>query len=259
MASWSFDAEEFAALWFGPANDRMLYPLGYLSQFSHVNERDLHWARVRCEYSEQGRLSWGEADLLRRAFAVLTEPETWAEVHGACDAAGPIRVCAARHDRHGVLAVQFTRRPRIHVTITTADALPAALTTLLPRRPPGTRRAEAFVAADLYPERQPVIRYTGDSTPLERYRRLIRRPATGAGVVTVFRGPRHRGTRPPRKVGTVRWYDIESDGRYMETGTRTLTVQPADADALQSVCARLLDHALTEYREYIEELGQFAH
>ncbi|MGV9673741.1 ESX secretion-associated protein EspG [Nocardia sp. NPDC003482] len=257
MATWSFDMEEFAALWYGPANDRMLYPLDYLSRFSHVNERDEFWARVRAEYSEHGRLGWNEADLLRRAFTVLTAPEAWAEIHGVSDEFGPLRVAAARHDRHAALAVQFTRDPRIELTITTAEQLPARLLGHLPPTPPGTLPAEAFVAADLYPENQPTLHYPGDSTPLQRYRRLVRRPATGAGVITVFRGPRHVGNRQPRKVGTVRWYDIENDGRYLETGTRTLTVRPAEPPTLQAALTRLLDHALTEYREYIEDTTTF--
>ncbi|WP_280336668.1 ESX secretion-associated protein EspG [Nocardia wallacei] len=256
MASWSFDEEEFAALWFGPANDRMLYPLDYLSRFGHVNERDRFWSRVRQEYSERGRLSWNEADLLRRAFTVLTDPEVWAEIHGVSDQAGPIRVAAARHDRHAALAMQFTRRSRIELSITAADRLPERLTMLLPEQPPGTRPAQAFVAADLYPERQPILRYTGESTPLQRYRELIRRPATGAGVVTVFRGPRRQGLRPPRKVGTVRWYDIEGDGRYMETGSRTITVRPADTPTIRGAVTRLLDHALLEFRDYMEDSAE---
>ncbi|MBF6327878.1 ESX secretion-associated protein EspG [Nocardia transvalensis] len=259
MTSWSFEAEEFAALWYGPANDRMLYPLDYLSRFSHINERDRFWARVRHEYSEHGRLGWDEADLLRRAFAVLTDPEVWAEMHGVCEKAGPIRVAAARHDRHAALAVQFTLRPRIEVSIIGADKLPATLTKLLPKRPPGTHRAEKFEAADLSPQHQPAIGHSGETGPRERYQQLVRRPSTGAGVVTVFRGPRVRGTRPPRKVGSVRWYDIDGDGRYLETGSRTLTVRPADPNALQAALCRLLDHALTEYREYVEDLGEFAH
>ncbi len=257
MATWSFDSEEFAALWYGPANDRMLYPLDYLSRFSHVNERDRFWAEVRHEYSEHGRLSWNEADLLRRAFTVLTEPEVWAEIHGVSDDSGPVRVAAARHDRHAALAVQFIRETRIELSILPTDQLPTRLLALLPAYPPGAQPAEAFGAADLYPENQPALRYTGESTPLQRYRRLVRRPATGAGVITVFRGPRNLGNRRPRKVGTIRWYDIESDGRYLETGTRTLTVRPADPRALQSALTRLLDHAHIEYREYLEDTADF--
>ncbi|MFI5775580.1 ESX secretion-associated protein EspG [Nocardia sp. NPDC051570] len=259
MATWSFDSEEFAALWYGPANDRMLYPLDYLSRFSHVTERDRYWAEARHEYSEHGRLSWNEADLLRRAFTVLTAPEAWAEIHGVSDESGPVRVAAARHDRHAALALQFTRQTHIELTIIPAEQLPAHLLTLLPPCPPGTHPPEAFGAADLYPENQPVLRYSGESTPLQRYRRLVRRPATGAGVITVFRGPRHIGNRQPRKVGTLRWYDIDADGRYLETGTRTLTVRPAEPRALQSTLTRLLDHALTEYREYIEDTPDLPH
>ncbi|MCM6775430.1 ESX secretion-associated protein EspG [Nocardia sp. CDC159] len=257
MATWSFDMEEFAALWYGPANDRMLYPLDYLSRFSHVNERDRHWAAVRREYSEHGRLSWNEADLLRRAFTVLTAPEVWAEIHGVSDESGPIRVAAARHDRHAAQALQFTRETRIELTITTAEQLPARLLALLPPVPPGTRPTQTFAAADLHPDNHPTLHYTGETTPLQRYRRLVRRPATGAGVITVFRGPRHLGNKRPRKVGTMRWYDIEDDGRYLETGTRTRTVRPAEPLALQAALTRLLDHASTEYREYLEDTGDY--
>lgn len=258
MASWSFDAEEFAALWFGPANDRMLYPLDYLSRFTHVNERDAHWARIRRDWSEQGRLDWAEADLVTRAFTVLTDPQAWVEVHGVYDRVGPIRVAAARHDQHAALAVQFTKRPRIEVSIISGDRLPAVLANLLPRHPPGTRRPETFEAKDLRPGNQPVVRHPGEPTPLERYHQLLRRPAAGAGLITIFRGPRNNGAGPARKVGTARWYDLE-DGRYLETGYRTRTVRPADLTALQTVITRLLDHALTEYREYTEELGEFTH
>jgi len=258
MTTWSLDDEEFAALWFGAANDRMLYPLDYLSRFSHVNERDEFWARVRDDWSEHGRLKWDEVDLLTRAFAVLTDPQAWAELHGINDKTGPIRVAAARHDQHAALAVQFITRPRIEVSIISADRLPAALATLLPRCPAGTAAPETFDAADLRPDRQPIVRYTNESTPLDRYERLLHRPSTGAGLVTVFRGPRHTGPAPARKVGTVRWYDFESDGRYMETGARKLTVRPANTASLQAATARLLDHAITEYHEYIEELGEFA-
>jgi|GEM_PF-1921698 len=257
MATWSFDEEEFAALWFGPANDRMLYPLTYLSRFGHVNERDTYWEQVRHEYSEQGRLTWDQADLLRRAFTVLTAPEVWAEIHGVSDQAGPIRVAAARHDQHAALAIQFTRRPRVEVSIIAADRLSTQLGGLLPHCPPGSHAPQVFADADLYPERQPAVHFTGDSTPLQRYRRLVHRPSGGAGVITVFRGPRNHGGTQPRKVGTARWYDIHDDGRYLETGHRTITVQPADAAAVQSSIARLLDHALFEYRDYVEDSGEF--
>ncbi|MFI9505543.1 ESX secretion-associated protein EspG [Nocardia sp. NPDC052566] len=257
MASWSFESEEFAALWFGPANDRMLYPLDYLSRFPHINERDEYWARVRHDWSERGRLSWDEADLLTRAFTVLTTPEAWLEIHGFYDAVGPIRVAAARHARHAAFAAQFTVRPRIEVSIIPDDKLPAVLTRLLPKHPPGRGRPQRFDAVALRPENQPLGRRTGEPTPLQCYERLVRRPSTGAGLITVFRGPRHNALAPARKVGTVRWYDLP-DGRYLETGTRTLTVRPGDIPTLQTIISRLLDHAVTEYRDHIEDLGEFA-
>src|SRR4051812_32703800 len=111
MPSWSFDdPEEFAALWFGPANDRMLYPLDYLSRFTHVNERDAHWAQARQKWSEQGRLTWADDDALKAAFTVLTNPEVWAETHGIRDRVGLIRVAAGRYGRQAAAAVQIGAR-----------------------------------------------------------------------------------------------------------------------------------------------------
>jgi hypothetical protein len=237
----------------------MLYPLDYLSRFGHVNERDRYWEQVRHRYSEQGALTWNQVDLLRRAFTVLTDPQVWAELHGVSDQAGPIRVAASRHDQHAALAIQFTRRPRIEVSIITADNLATQLAGLLPHCPPGTHPAQAFAVTDLYPERQPPLHYTGESTPMHRYRRLVRRPAGGAGVITVFRGPRDTAGEQPRKVGCVRWYDIHDDGRYLESGNRTITVQPADTPAIQAAIGRLLDNALGEYHDYVEDHGEFAH
>ncbi|MEV0294902.1 ESX secretion-associated protein EspG [Nocardia sp. NPDC050710] len=257
MATWSLDPEEFAALWFGPANDRMLHPLTYLSRFTHVNERDEYWTRVRHEWSDRGRLDWDESDLLTRTFAVLTEPEAWVEVHGSCEGVGPIRIAAARHDRHAAVAVQFTKRPRIDVSIISAENLPTALAKLLPDRPPGQRGPETFHTDDLDPTKQPIVRYTNDSTPLERYRRLLDLPGSGAGLITVLRGPRYSTSAPPRRIGTVRWFDTR-DGRYLETGSSNRTVRPATISTLRDALTRMLDHAINEYREYTDELGEFA-
>ncbi|MFE3447087.1 ESX secretion-associated protein EspG [Nocardia sp. NPDC059180] len=93
-----------------------------------------------------------------------------------------------------------------------------------------------------------------ESTALERYNHLLRRPATGAGLITVFRGPRNNGHTPDRTVGTIRWFDIAGDGRYLETGHRTRTVRPGSTALLCASVAHLLDHADTEYREYVDDL-----
>ncbi|MEV2220517.1 hypothetical protein AB0E01_11615 [Nocardia vinacea] len=45
----------------------------------------------------------------------------------------------------------------------------------------------------------------------------------------------------------------------MEPGVRKLTVRPASTTSLQAAITRLLDQAITEYHQYIEELGEFAH
>ncbi|MBF6416860.1 ESX secretion-associated protein EspG [Nocardia cyriacigeorgica] len=260
MPTWTFDdPEDFAALWFGPANDPMLYPLDYLSRYTHVNERDEHWARSRHDWSDKGRLSWDEADSLTAAFTVLTDPQIWIEVHGNSNATGPVRIAAARNGRRAARAVQVIDHQRIKLSLFSSDRLPSALTKPLPACPPGKAQPERFDTADLDLHNQPVVRYTGEPTPLERYTQLLRRPATGAGLITVFRGPRHNGPTPHRKVGTIRWFDIKADGRYLETGIRTRTVQPATTVAMQETISRLIGYADTEYREYIDSLGEFTH
>ncbi|MFE1596553.1 ESX secretion-associated protein EspG [Nocardia sp. NPDC058705] len=134
MTAWVFDIEEFAALWYGPAADRMLFPLHYLSCFTHMNALEQYRSSVRRDWSEQGRLDWDSAEQLERAFAVLADPEVWTEIHGR-EKRGPLRAVTARHDQHAVIAEQSADGARVRVTIVAAERLPVATAAVLPDTP----------------------------------------------------------------------------------------------------------------------------
>ncbi|WP_084721676.1 ESX secretion-associated protein EspG [Rhodococcus marinonascens] len=62
--------------------------------------------------------------------------------------------------------------------------------------------------------------------------RILSRPSTSQGIVTVIRGARHR----PQPVGGLAWRDIASDGRYLVWGDATVAVEPGTSwDLLHAV------------------------
>ncbi|MFB7877091.1 ESX secretion-associated protein EspG [Nocardia sp. NPDC056064] len=255
MTTWAFEIEEFAALWYGPAADRMLFPLHYLSRFSHMNQLEQFRADVRREWSEQGRLDWDAAEQLDRTFAVLTAPEAWVEVHGY-DKRGPLRAIAARHDQHAAVVRQSSDGGKVRVGLVGADRLAHSVATALPDTPAGTRPVERFDERDLRPSDPTVVTIIEGTNPRDRYRRWREEPCSSAGLIQVFRGPRSTQGKPPPRIATVQWHD-RPDGRYVETGSRARTVAPANASTVAHLVAREVDRALDEYREYNEDMSRF--
>lgn len=256
MTAWVFDIEEFAALWYGPAADRMLFPLHYLSRFSHMNALEQFRSTVRRDWSEQGRLDWDSAEQLDRAFEVLADPEAWVEIHGR-DERGPLRAVAARHDQHAAIAEQSASGARVRVTIIAAEGLPHRLASVLPEAAAGKRPPERYDEIDLRPADPTSVTIIDGPSPRERYRRLRSEPCTSAGLIQVFRGPRTTQGKPPRRISAIQWHD-RPDGRYLETGRRARAIIPANTTTLAQLIAREIGQALDEYREHSEDMGRFA-
>ncbi|UGT53970.1 ESX secretion-associated protein EspG [Nocardia asteroides] len=255
MTSWVFDIESFAALWFGPAADRMLFPLHYISRFTHMNALELYRAEVREQWSEHGRLDEDAAERLRRAFDVLTGPEVWLEVHGHRQQR-PVRAVGARHDRHAAIAEQSTDGARVRVSLVAADQLAHRAVDALPDTEAGKRPRQRFDDHDLRPEAPDVVTIIDGPNPREQYRRLREEPCTSAGVIQVFRGPRTTGGKPPHRVSAIQWHD-RHDGRYLETGTRARVVVGANSATLAHHVGVDIGRALEQYRELAEDMAAF--
>ncbi|MFE3545402.1 ESX secretion-associated protein EspG [Nocardia sp. NPDC059177] len=251
MTAWVFDIEEFAALWFGPAADRMVFPLHYTSRFTHLNALEQYRSAVREQWSEHGRLDLDAAEQLRRAFDVLTGPEVWVEIHGH-RRHRPLRVVGARHDRHGAIAEQSTDGTQVRVSILAADSLARRVVEVLPAAEAGKRPRQRFDNHDMRPEDTDVVTIIEGPNPREQYRRLREEPCTSAGVIQVFRGPRTTGGKPPHRVAAIQWHD-RHDGRYLETGTRARTVVGATAATSAHHVGVEIGRALEQYGELRED------
>lgn len=241
MTTWVLDIEEFAALWFRPASDRMLHPIHYLSRFTHVNALSEYRNQVSHQWSERGRLDRDSVELLQRALDVLTWPEVWLELHGRSEF-GPLRAVGARHAQHAAIARQSADGALLRLTVGPAGQLAPRLAQILPDASAGERPPQRMTLA--HPaEPEPVA-----VTHIDRYdqrvdlNRMRTEPTTSSGVIHTFLGPRdNRGQRPER-VGTLEWYD-RADGRYLERVTTVRNIVPGDQAAVTRSLQRDIDQA----------------
>lgn len=227
MPDWTWDTEDFAALWYSEAHDRFPRPLKYLSRFTTENDFDRHRAVVRARYSGD------ELEVIGLALHTLSISEARIEIlggireHKTDDLVCVYRIVGARNRHYAVTLRQLCRGNEngpIHVRLIRPEALPAALAHAIPPRAPGIRPAATFHPDDLEPAGMSLFEDNAHNSPREQYRRLLRRPADGGGSAGLRLGPLH--TRPDA-IRTIQWYDITDDGRYTETRGRHITVRPA--------------------------------
>lgn len=247
MPEWTWDTEDFAALWYSEAHDRFPRPLKYLSRFTTENAFARHRMEVRARYSGD------ELERIGLALHTLSTSEYRIEILGGstADATGitEYRIVGARNHRYAVTLTQRCRTGEygpVHTHLARAESLPRALVRALPDRPAGTRPAETFHPGDLEPARDHHLQDNSHNSPRERYRRLLRRPSVGGGSAGLRIG--HFHTRPDA-TRTIQWYDIADDGRYTETRGRHITVRPADPGDLTTRFTAWLDDADRRLRD----------
>lgn len=230
MAEWSWDTDDFAALWLGDAHDRIPGPLRHISRFAFNDEAEAHRVAVR------GRYSADELDDIRAALHTLSVSDIRVEIlGGSCrhrnstgrDDLREYRVLGARAGHRAVVLTQHgTDREHGPIRLRTFDSaqLPARLTQAIPACHPGAQRPEVFHPGDLAPRRDGYAQDNARNTPRERYQRLLGRPADGGGTAALLTGPLYKRSAPAR---LLQWYDISGDGRYSEERAANITVRPA--------------------------------
>jgi len=230
MAEWSWDTDDFAALWLGDAHDRIPGPLRHTSRFALNDEADAHRAAVRERYSVD------ELGDIHAALHTLGVSDVRVEIlGGSCrhrNSTGrndlrEYRVLGARAgDRAVVLTQHGTDREHGRIRLRAFDSaqLPSRLTQAVPACMPGAQRAEVFHPGDLAPRRDGYSQDNAHNTPRERYRRLLGRPSDGGGTAALLTGPLYKRSAPAR---LLQWYDISGDGRYTEQRTVNIDVRPA--------------------------------
>ncbi|MEU1983627.1 ESX secretion-associated protein EspG [Nocardia sp. NPDC019395] len=241
MPEWTWDTEDFAALWYSEAHDRFPRPLKYLSRFATENDFAAHRSAVRA------RCSGDELERIGLALHTLSTSEYRIEILGGrsdpATGLAEYRIVGARNHRYALTLAQRCRgddHGPVHCRLVRAESLPRALTSAIPAHPAGTRPTETFHPGDLEPAPGHHLQDNSHNSPRERYRRLLRRPSLGGGSAGLRIGPLYAR---PDATRTIQWYDIADDGRYTETRGRHITVRPAGPNDLTTRFTAWLDDA----------------
>ena len=211
MGHWVLSGPQFSASWARTGQDRIPYPLKVTSTLTTADEYEAEQRRIRADFSGP------EHDPLASALLVLAEPDLRIEISGS-EGDTPIRVIGALARGHGIAAVQH---PGGEVVIRSCEPYDVGrqLIGQLPDTDAGTRRG-VVVDRAAAAHRQAAVA------------RILDRPSTGQGVVTVVRGAR-------RSVGGLAWRDIEGDGRYLVWGDTAVAVEPGTSWDLLDAVTRL--------------------
>ncbi|MEV6139392.1 ESX secretion-associated protein EspG [Nocardia sp. NPDC051990] len=213
MAEWTWEPDDFAALWFSPANDRFPDPLRFTSRFAYRDDFDAHRVTVRERYSPD------ELEEIHLALHTLSSSPIRIQIFGGTtrheNPNGGVRVyriVGARTDQHAMSLTQATfgdTNGPIRCRLFPTDHLPAQLAGCLPPCKPGTQPQTSC--------------HSDNDTPHERYQRLLHRPADGGGSALLYTGPVDKPNKPR---AAVQWHDITDDGRYTELHDQHHTIQP---------------------------------
>ncbi|ATL65163.1 ESX secretion-associated protein EspG [Nocardia terpenica] len=244
MPEWAWDGDDFAALWYSDANDRIPNILRYTSRFAYNDEFDAHRIAVRKRYSDD------EFEQIQLALHTLTTSDMRIEIFGGTskykgsDGADRMyRIIGARTLFHAVVLHQFTQgeaEGRFRLRLCRCEDLPARLAATVPVREPGSHPPITVHPQDLRDGRQSATR----NSPAERYRRLLE-TLDGGGSAQLLVGAFNT---TPEPWNMVQWYDVP-DGRYIELRTEHITVRPVGTQELTSRFAAWIENALRRLRD----------
>ncbi|WP_327099236.1 ESX secretion-associated protein EspG [Nocardia vinacea] len=245
MAEWSWEPDDFAALWYSEANDRFPHPLRYVSRLATNDEVAAHQAAVRARYGVE------ETEQINLALHTLTTSELRIEIAGESTVLGKgepreYRVLGARTPYHAVMLTQTAAGgvdSPIRCRLFRTEQLAARLAAILPSVPPGSAKPETFHVEDLRSSNNG--HGHGRNSPLERFDRLTQH-RSGAGVAGLLAGYLHSRPAPWYALG---WFDTEGDGRYVQQQTREhITVRPATTGDLTNYFETWIDLAVKRLR-----------
>jgi hypothetical protein len=254
MAEWTWEPDDFAALWFSPANDRFPNPLRFTSRFPYRDDFDAHRVTVRERYSRD------ELDEIRLALHTLTTSTMRIEIFGGTtqhkNPKGGVRVyrvVGARNDHQAMSLAQATFGAAdgpIRCRMFPVDHLTAQLASALPPCKPGAQQPATFHPDDLYGRPNGHLQSVTRNTPRDHYQRLLHRPADGGGSALLYTGPVNKLTDP---LNTVQWHDLTDDGRYTEFRGQHITVRPTTPNDLTTHFSDWIDRVTQRLREAEED------
>ncbi|GAA5058233.1 ESX secretion-associated protein EspG [Nocardia callitridis] len=233
MSEWTFDPDDFAALWYNNANDRFPSPLHYSSRFLLRDEFEAHRVAVSRRYPAD------ELERIQLATHTLTTSDIRIEVlggttrHKARDGSFKMyRIVGARNQFQAVTLYQTTTDDQdgpIKMRLCRPESLVSYLVKSIPPCRPGSQPPETFHPDDLRARHGEYFEDVARNTPRERFHRLLQRPADGGGSAGLFAGAINT---MPAAWNVVQWHDITRDGRYTELRGSHISVQPTRSEDL---------------------------
>jgi hypothetical protein len=237
---WELSLDDFAALRYGNANDELPEPICFTSRFADLDEAGMHRRAVLAKYGTE------EYAGLRTAMDLLSLPPVRLTALAASDGT-TTRIAAGRHSTAAVFAVQHTETVSIRLHRTTADGLTAELVAALPSCVAGKRSYFTATHREIAGETGSYLESATRLSPAQEYRQYYG-PAkrVGSGIISV------QGSElgAQRGYGSIEWFDIAGDGRYLETRDNYhVTVTPAEPRHLIEALAKPLRDAIYDTQQ----------
>ncbi|MFG1768151.1 ESX secretion-associated protein EspG [Nocardia salmonicida] len=248
MSEWTWEPDDFAALWLNDAHDRFPSPLGYTSRISTISEERAHHTAVRARYDRE------ETELIQLAFHTLAKCDLQIKIVGESTRLGgdqrrTYRLLAAQTAHHAVLLSQTVTEgveERIRCRMFRPDSLPNRIANLLPGVAAGRTPGQTFHFDDIDPRRSGRHDSYRDS-PRKQFERILARPLDGGGIVELLPGPLNARSE---SWYSAQWFDINDDGRYLLRRDREqVQVRPAASEDLRALFTNWIDRTLSRLRE----------
>ncbi|MFC4377508.1 ESX secretion-associated protein EspG [Nocardia halotolerans] len=252
MSEWTWEPDDFAALWLNDAHDRFPSPLGYTSAIPTISEERAHRAAVHARYDDD------EIELIQLAFHTLSNCDLQIRIVGESTRLGgnrrrTYRLLAAQTAHHAVLLSQTVTdnvEERIRCRLFRPDNLPGRIAKLVPEFSAGRSSNQTFHLDDIAPARRGGHVSYGES-PGKQFERFLAQSRDGIGIAELLPGP--FGTRSGPWY-SAQWFDFSDDGRYVLRRNREqVQVRPATGDDLRTLFANWIDRTLSRLRENANE------
>ncbi|WP_336085282.1 ESX secretion-associated protein EspG [Nocardia sp. SSK8] len=249
MSDWTWEPDDFAALWLSEAHDRFPRPLGYTSRIPTIAEERVHREAVRARYDRE------ETELIQLAFHTLSNCDLQVRIVGQSTRLGgsklrTYRLLAAQTAHHAVLlsqAVTDDVEERIRCRLLRPGNLPARVANLLPEFAAGRVPGQVFYADDIAPTRRDRGNDSYRDSPRKQFERILDRPLDGGGFVELLPGPLEARAD---SWFDAQWFDVIDDGRYVLQRNRDqVKVQPASGDDMRALLTTWIDRTTTRLRE----------
>ncbi|MFC9897986.1 ESX secretion-associated protein EspG [Nocardia sp. NPDC127579] len=215
---WTWEPDDFAALWYSEAYDRFPRPLRYRSRFAYLADFQAHRDAVldRCSDEEMTQIRYalhtlGSSQVRIEILCGTTRTKNSDTVQ--------CRLLGARDRDEAVVLRQIIRSDdpeRIQLRRCRRDQLPVRLINWLVPADAGGLPPASYLAHELRDDADCEFHDFFDEEPSarERYRWFRDRPADGGGSAALYSGPI---LARPQPIRMLQWYDHSGDGRYTES------------------------------------------